>query len=450
MYSLFNFMNTIIQTMSTSQRNSILIFLSLIFCLWLAGPLSLVLLIIFYCNHILVAKYDSVKLIETKTYLTMGIIFINIVPMVFAKNFLHMIDGMLPFSGGIVFFPIGISYISFRGLSYYFDVAYKKIQPVAQPSELFLYLFFFPTYICGPVERARVFLPQIHEKYELPEKNIHSALFLISSGFVLKFFLADTIAGLLVNDVFHSPLQYSSPEIWAAVYGYSAKIFFDFAGYTNMALGIALLFGFNVMDNFNSPYHAVSIADFWRRWHISLSSWLMESIFTPLQLTFRRAGQFGTAAAILITFFLCAVWHDAGIAMIIWGMIHGVCMLPSLLKNSSLRELNHNTGLKIFFTFQIVTFAWIFFRAYSLDDAMAILGGMVGTSNGFQLPAWEGILLLILSYILIYFPADQKEKLKAAYNRISVKAKLAILIILIVLYLYLPGFYFNWFTYTYF
>jgi len=436
--------------MTAQQRNNMLVWGSALFSVWMAGPLSILLFAIFYANYRFVRAFHKTADMETKTSFTMGIVFVNLIPMIFAKNYLYMLDGLIPFTGTYLFFPIGISYLSFRGLSYYFDVAYKKIEPVRNPEDLFLYMFFLPTYICGPVERARNFIPQLETRLVFSLKTAHKAILLITSGFIMKFFIADLIATLLVDHIYAAPQNYSAPQIWGAVYGYSAKIYFDFAGYTNMALGIALLLGFSVMENFNQPYRAVSIADFWRRWHISLSSWLMESIFTPLQLVFRRKKTLGTIAAILITFFLCAVWHDSGAAMILWGMIHGFCMIPSLLKQPEKQGEKQKSLLKIFITFHIVTFAWIFFRAYSLQTGFDIVSGLVNTANGFALPSAYAILLLLFAFILIYLPAGISSRLENFYSGLDIKIKLGILFTLVCIYILTPGLSFIPFVYTYF
>lgn len=281
-----------------------------------------------------------------------------------------------------IILPIGISFYTFKSLSYIIDIYLDMIKPTEDFKSFALYVFFFPNILAGPIDRASKFLPQIQNEYIITRKDIAMGLMLIMMGLVKKIMIADYISLNFVDRVFESPLRFTGVENLLAVYGYTLQLYCDFSGYSDIAIGIALLLGFKLMENFNYPFKAKSIADFWRRWHISLSSWLLDYVFRPLQIKFRDRGVAGNVSAILITFVLIGLWHGASWAFIIWGLLHGIYMSIGLwvnkYKKSAYTKLKlSDTKLlgfgQIFVTFNLVTFSFVFFRADSFTNALNVL-----------------------------------------------------------------------------
>ena len=200
-----------------------------------------------------------------------------------------------------ILMPIGISYFTFKALSYVIDIYMEALDPAENLSDFVLYMVFFPNILLGPIDRPGEFIPQIRKDYSLTSQDLGKAILLISFGIVKKIVIADYIYSNFIVRVFDSPTRFTGIENLIAVYGNALYIYCDFSGYVDMALGIALLLGFKIMDNFNAPYKATSVADFWRRWHISLSTWLLDYLFRPLQMKFRNLKIVGNALALFIT-----------------------------------------------------------------------------------------------------------------------------------------------------
>ena len=238
-------------------------------------------------------------------------------------------------------------------------------------------------------------------------------LLLFTWGLFKKVVLADRL-GIYVDTVYDDVHSYQGLPLILATYAYAFQIYFDFSGYTDMALGTARLFNINLTQNFNSPYLATSIADFWRRWHISFSRWILDYIFKPLQMQWRNARNWGTAAALLVTFTVSGLWHGANWGFIIWGLLHGIYLACSVFYKPYQKKIHKTLKLQktktlkvwqIFVTFHLVTFAWIFFRASSLADAGYLITNIFNDSNmGAQLLQFvfsHGRLNLLLSLIFM-------------------------------------------------
>ncbi len=230
-----------------------------------------------------------------------------------------------------IFLPIGISFYTFKSLNYVFDVYFDTLKPTNSLRDFGVYVFFFPNILAGPIDRASAFLPQVEKEPFVSKEDIGKAMFLIMAGLIKKVVIADYISLNFVDRIFDFPLRYTGIENLLAIYGYALQIYCDFSGYSDMAIGIALLMGFKLMDNFNSPFKASSVADFWRRWHISLSRWLQDYLFKPIQLSLRNLRIYANIIAVFVTFLLCGLWHGAGWNFILWGAIHGFMMSFALL-----------------------------------------------------------------------------------------------------------------------
>jgi len=265
--------------------------------------------------------------------------------------------------------PVGISFFTFQTISYTFDVYRRQVKPVTNIIDFGFYVSFFPQLIAGPIVRAKTFIPQIYQTVILSERWIWQAILLIMGGLFKKMVISDYLSVNLVDRVFEHPITYSGFEVVMAIYGYALQIYCDFSGYTDIALGAALLLGFRLPTNFNFPYKAISIQDFWRRWHISLSSWLRDYLYIPLGGS--RKGAIRTSINLLLTMLLGGLWHGASLKFIIWGGLHGIALIVN--KGLSLFiGRRRSIPLKIvgwFVTFHFVIITWIIFRVDSLENA---------------------------------------------------------------------------------
>jgi D-alanyl-lipoteichoic acid acyltransferase DltB (MBOAT superfamily) len=278
---------------------------------------------------------------------------------------------------------IGVSYYTFQAISYLADVYLGRQKPEPHPGYFALYMGFFPKLLMGPIERGGDLLPQLKAPFSFNYDNARSGAFLFALGLFKKVVVADRL-GIYVNAVFGGVREYGGVVFIFTLFLYSLQIYYDFSGYTDMALGTARLFNVRLTQNFDRPYFALSIADFWRRWHISLSRWLMDYLFMPLQVKFRSLGAICTPLSLVIVFLTCGLWHGAGWTFIAWGAIHGVYMVASTLTRNLRKKLETAVGLsripaverllKGMGTFALVAFAWIFFRAESPGDALYVAG----------------------------------------------------------------------------
>jgi len=290
--------------------------------------------------------------------------------------------GLLPGTSALqTMVTIGVSYYTFQALSYLIDIRLGLLPPEQHLGYYALSLAFFPKLLQGPIERGNDLLPQLRTGKPFDYLAVRSGLLLVAWGLFQKVVIADRL-GMYVDTVYNNLHAYQGLPLLVATYGYAGQIYFDFAGYTSMAIGSARLFGINLTANFNQPYLATSIADFWRRWHISFSRWILDYIFKPLQLGWRDWGATGTALALLITFVVSGLWHGASWNFVIWGMLHGIYMACSVWYRPWQKKLHNWLGVskkpllklwQIGITFQLVCLAWVFFRANSLDDALYVL-----------------------------------------------------------------------------
>ena len=280
-----------------------------------------------------------------------------------------------------LFVAIGVSYYIFQAISYLSDIYLEIEEPEPHFGYFALYLAFFPKLLQGPIERAGDLLPQLKQKYEFNYDNMRFGLLLFTWGLFKKVVLADRL-GIYVDTVYDDVYSYQGLPLILATYAYAFQIYFDFSGYTDMALGTARLFNINLTNNFNSPYLATSIADFWRRWHISFSRWILDYIFKPLQMQWRNARNWGTAAALLVTFTVSGVWHGANWGFIIWGLLHGLYLACSVFYKPYQKKIHKALHLQetkvlkiwqIFVTFHLVAFAWVFFRVQDFSSLNYLL-----------------------------------------------------------------------------
>ena len=235
-----------------------------------------------------------------------------------------------------IILPIGISFYTFQTISYTIDIYRGKLKPVRNLIDFGFYVSFFPQLVAGPIVRAAHFIPQIYRKYALTSREMSQALFLIMNGLIKKVLISDVISVNFVDRIFSDPLVHSGFENLMALYGYALQIYCDFSGYTDIAIGVALLLGFRLPVNFNSPYKARNLTDFWRRWHISLSTWLRDYLYIPLGGS--KKGKFRTHLNILITMLLGGLWHGANLKFVIWGGLHGLGLMVQKIWSHLFRD----------------------------------------------------------------------------------------------------------------
>lgn len=281
-----------------------------------------------------------------------------------------------------IFLPIGISFYTFKSLNYVFDVYFDTLKPTGSFRNFLLYVSFFPNILAGPIDRASDFLPQIEKEPFISREDFGKAIFLICLGLIKKVVIADYISINFVDRVFDFPLRFTGVENLLAVYGYVLQIYCDFSGYSDLAIGVALLFGFKLMDNFNYPFKATGIADFWRRWHISLSKWLLDYLFRPIQMKYRNLRTFSNMIAVFVTFLICGLWHGAGWNFILWGAIHGFMMsFAMIIQKPRVKILTalkiYNTKfhkfIQVFVTFHLVAFSFMVFKNPDFQTVLDML-----------------------------------------------------------------------------
>ncbi|MBI5010395.1 MAG: MBOAT family protein [Bacteroidia bacterium] len=336
--------------------------------------------------------------------------------------------------------PVGISFFTFQSLSYTFDVYRKRMEPVRNIIDFGFYVSFFPQLVAGPIVRASEFIPQLYSDFHLSKREFSHALFLILKGLIKKIIISDFIAVNFVDRVFDAPALYSGFENLMAVYGYGLQIYCDFSGYTDIAIGLGLVFGFRFPINFNSPYKATGITDFWKRWHISLSRWLKDYLYIPLGGN--RKGRIRTNINLMLTMLLGGLWHGAALRFIIWGGLHGFGLVINRVWESLTggRILKGRVGnfLAILITFNFVSFCWIFFRAPDMDSVIIMLNQIaLSFSPGSYLtvlPAYSSVfMLMIAGYFIHFLPENVKESYRGLFITFPLFAQLAVTMIVAIL-----------------
>ncbi|OBU85711.1 MBOAT family O-acyltransferase [Chromobacterium subtsugae] len=306
------------------------------------------------------------------------------------------ISAMLPALD--ILMPVGISFYTFQSVSYLVSVYRKEMAPARLP-QFALFLVFFPTLLAGPICRARDLLEQLRSPALRQAANFDRALGLIVLALLKKLWLAGWLASAWVDPVFAAPDTFHTLEVWAAFYAYALQIYLDFSGYTDLVTALALLLGIQLPRNFDSPYLALNLRDFWRRWHISLSSWIRDYIYIPLGGN--RGGFARGQANLLAAMLLSGLWHGASLKYLAWGAMHGLGVVGLNIGDKLWRRDGVSQRwpwLARLITFHYVCLAWVFFRAQSLDEAMDFLRAMAGTGQTLTLNA-PGLLLLLALWL---------------------------------------------------
>ncbi|MCA0396394.1 MAG: MBOAT family protein [Bacteroidetes bacterium] len=308
-----------------------------------------------------------------------------------------------------VILPVGISFYTFHGLSYVIDIYYRRIRAERNFVTYSLFVSFFPLLVAGPIERATHLLPQLREprkfNYEMSVDGLRQILW----GLLKKVVIADKCAEF-ADPIFNNFTGYGGSTLFAGAVLFSVQIYCDFSGYTDIATGSAKLLGFNLLRNFNYPYFSRSIAEFWRRWHISLSSWFRDYVYIPLGGS--KGGKFRTVRNTFVIFLLSGFWHGANWTFIFWGLLNALYILPSVFGGSNRQYLDiiaadkryptAKEALLVVRTFLLILIAWVFFRSETLSQAFSIVGRMFSRSF-FEAPLLPNKAILLLACIPLFF-----------------------------------------------
>jgi alginate O-acetyltransferase complex protein AlgI len=312
-----------------------------------------------------------------------------------------------------IILPIGISFYTFHGVSYVLDIYYGRIKAHRDVIDYSVFVSYFPLLVAGPIERATHLLPQLKVKREFKYNQGLEGCRLILWGMFKKVVIADSIAPL-VNEIFSNYQNHNSVTLIIGLIGFAFQVYGDFSGYTDIARGVSKLFGIELILNFNFPYFSKSIPEFWSRWHISLSSWLNDYVFTPLALNFRNWNKHGIFLAVFLTFIISGLWHGAAWHFIAWGAYHGLLYLPSIYSKKGFKSIvkkkndDHISWRdipKILLTFTLVCFGYLLFRADGMNAVVGYIKQIVESTikNPAQfllLPDGKMVFLYIIPLIL--------------------------------------------------
>ena len=358
--------------------------------------------------------------------------------------------------------PVGISFFTFQIMSYAIDVYRRKVEPVKNLADFGFYVSFFPQLVAGPIVRASEFIPQMYKNYSLTPQEFGMGIFMILNGLIKKMFVGDFIAVNLIDRVFSNPASFSGFENLMALYGYSVQVYCDFSGYTDIAIGIALLMGFYLPRNFNSPYKAKNVGEFWKRWHISLSTWLKDYLYIPMGGN--RGGSFFTYISLtiillfiiliakelilipififtigavwlitrffpsvkltistninlMLTMLLGGLWHGSSWMFVLWGGLNGlgIVVYKFWRKISPYENSTHwlANAWKILFTFTFITFTRIWFRGESIQGTFELLRQVVNHFGWNMIPAmlinyWKVFIVMLIALIIHWLPGSLK------------------------------------------
>jgi D-alanyl-lipoteichoic acid acyltransferase DltB (MBOAT superfamily) len=343
-----------------------------------------------------------------------------------------------------ILLPVGISFYTFENLSYTIDVYRGHFVPVKKFTDYLLFLSFFPKLVMGPIVRASDFIPQINKPYVISENDFAKGFYLIVSGLFKKLIISDFITQNFVDYVFDDPSRYTGLECLFAVYGYAVVIYCDFSGYSDVAIGIAKWLGFTIPPNFKSPYQSKNITEFWRRWHISLSSWLRDYLYIPLGGN--RKGVVRTYINLMLTMLLGGLWHGASWNFIVWGGLHGVALAFHKIwkqKTETLFKPVENSSLinafSVLITFHFVCFCWIFFKSADFSTAGDMIHQIL---HDFDFSVWGAffnnykpvLALMLLAYLLHSIPDDLADRVIGRFKKIPLVYYLGIFFVFVLLY----------------
>lgn len=310
-----------------------------------------------------------------------------------------------------IIIPLGISFFTFKSLSYLLDIQKGKTEACRNWIVFFNYLSFFPTILAGPIDKSNKFIPQLEKSRQFNYVLAADGMRQILWGLFKKVVISDNIISI-INPIFEGYADLQASTLLFGAFLYTIQIYCDFSGYSDIAIGFSKLLGFNVTKNFNYPYFAQNVADFWRKWHISLTSWLTEYVFTPLCIQFREYGNWGLSLAIVINFTICGFWHGSKWTYVLFGFLHGLYFIPLIISGTmnKKKKIDKNKMLpspkEVFNmtkTFILISFTFIIFKADKLSDALGYIKGIFSKSI-LSIPNFTGIDQATLIMLLIIVP----------------------------------------------
>jgi len=400
-------------------RNGVILVASLLFYYTDAGALSVILCGSIVVNYLIALYFSKSSGLTRKVALTAGIA-ANLVPLLYYKYWMFvmqsvndaalLLDSKIHFSVSQILLPAGISFFTFHAISYLVDVYNHKVQPAESLVDFGMYMANFPQLIAGPIVRYSEIVDVVRVR-NVRLDQIYSGFFIFVIGLSQKIILADS-AGSVSDSIFAFPQgELTTGYAWLGAFAYALQIYFDFSGYSKMAIGLGRMMGFEFPQNFDQPYRSRSVTEFWRRWHMTLSRWFRDYLYIPLGGN--RAGRFRTLVNLFIVFFLCGLWHGASYGFIIWGIYHGTLLIIE-------RELLSRFGFAMSglmgqaVTFLLVMIGWVFFRAPSLSEALDYLVVLanIGIEQGTvqMIPIVLGadkVTFLIVAAICAIFPTER-------------------------------------------
>ena len=345
----------------------------------------------------------------------------------------QIFGGQLPLYD--IFLPVGISFFTFQTWSYTLDIYFGKLKPLKSFVDFTFFVSFFPQLVAGPIVRASYFIPQIHKKLSLDKDTIAKALILIFSGLIKKGVIADYLSVNFVDRIFENPALFSGLENLLGVYAYALQIYCDFSGYSDIAIGLAALLGFSLPVNFLTPYRASSVTDFWRRWHISLSTWLRDYLYIPLGGN--RKGKTRQYLNLMITMLLGGLWHGASWNFVVWGGIHGLALvLDKMLLRLKIMQTKVMKVIGVIVTFHFVCFGWIFFRSPDFFSAGMMLNRIFTAFNGSIFWQWLTqykicAILILTGFVFHWMPDSYNNALQKTLSKAPVILQSLLLAIVI-------------------
>lgn len=340
-----------------------------------------------------------------------------------------------------IFLPVGISFFTFQSMSYTIDVYRGQLKPLPQLLDYAFYVSFFPQLVAGPIVRARDFVPQIRKPLRITNRMFAEGIFFVVIGLFKKAVISDYISLNYIDRVFENPMLYSGVETLLALYGYTIQLYCDFSGYSDMAIGIALLLGFKFPMNFDAPLKSASISEFWRRWHISLSSWLRDYVYFSLGGS--RKGKARTYLNLFLVFLLCGLWHGASFNYVAFGAMHGLLIVIHRFYSQEIlhHDRHYNPSgwrrvVSVFITVHMLCLSWILFRNTSFDYTWAMLRQLFTQFHPELLlqvlAAYKYVFMLVLfGFVTHYLPASVHNRCVYLLRRGGVPLCVAVLVVVI-------------------
>lgn len=452
LFSLFLVFYLFLKDKKTLRTTYIIIF-SLYFFYKTSGDFVIILFGSITLNFIFALLID---ISDDKTLKRVSFLFglvINILVLFYFKYFNFLIDNLnflfdFKFAKFEMFLTIGISFFTFQQISYLTDVYRKTIQPTENFLDYTFYVSFFPYIISGPIVRAGDLLPQIQKNIDITKEDINKGYFLIVRGLIKKAILSYYITQYS-DLIFDTPQNFSGFENLIAIYSYSLQIYLDFSGYSDLAIGISRILGFKIKDNFNEPYKSENIIEFWKRWHISLSTWLRDYLFLPITYFYLRHSKNNKISilnsyvfATIITMTIAGIWHGAANKFAIWGILHGLALVVNRLFLYFVKRKIRNAIIPkyfgIFITFNFISLLWITFRSPDINAIFNMLNSIfLNFDLAYLMPFYIArpllSIVIIISLVLIFIPINWKNIYEIISNNSPIIVKAIIFIVILQL-----------------